>query len=72
MMMRAGVSISVIVVMIALDVGVEAQSPREESLHRTVAATRASTEEPDARIGESHLRSTADSAADERVRIDIG
>ena len=59
-----------VVVVVALDVRVIAEIVRKIRLDRCVASSADTTVEFDTRIGKCHLRTTADTSADENISTD--
>lgn len=56
------------VVMIAADIGIVCQLSGQESLHRIVSVTGDTAKKLNARVGQRHLRATADAAANQDLR----
>ena len=67
LMVRTGMSAVVIAMMVALNVGVKIKHALKECFDRTVAAARYAAVKTDARLGKSHLRTAADTAADQHL-----
>ena len=68
----AGVPFSavLVIVMIALDVRIVSETTCKQGFNCLVARAADTAEEPDARLGKSHLRTASDATADQRIRSD--
>ena len=64
-----GVAFAVVVVVVAMDIGVEGQLSLRQCLSRGIRAAGHAAVEPDARLCQSHLGTAADAAADQGIHI---
>ena len=68
----AGVTFAVMIVVIAADIGVEAQRACKQVFHRGVSVTTATAVQGDTCLLECHLGTTTDTAADQHIRLEPG
>ena len=65
----ATVTFAVMIVMIALYIGVKPQIVCQEIFHSGIGITQTTAVEPDADLGQRHLRTTADAAAEQDIYL---
>ena len=68
----AGVTFAVMIVVIAADIGVEAQRACQQVFHRGVSVTTATAVQGDTCLLERHLGTAADATADQHIRVKPG
>ena len=65
------VTLSMVFMMAALDIGIVIQSPCQEGCHRSVRKALYAAVDYDARLSQRHLGTAADAAADQHLHIQI-
>ena len=70
-MVTAGVAFTVVVVVIALHIGVEAEGACQQVCNRCIGITAAATVQSNACLSQGHLCTTANTAADQHICFEI-
>ena len=68
----AGMAFTVVIMVITPDIGIEVQDTGKEGFHRFIGVAADTAEQPDTGCCQRHLSTTADTTANEGIRIQSG